>query len=113
MDFYEGFDHVLALLRQRGRVSYRALKVQFHLDAEQLDALKEELLYTHQGDVEDDGRGLVWAGGVSVTPAPPPKVGQPTQVTEQPEELHQPPRVHLTPNAASSPCCSVTWWIRP
>jgi hypothetical protein len=59
MDFYEVFDQVLALLRQRGRVSYRALKIQFHLDDEQLDALKEELLYTHQGTVEEDGRGLM------------------------------------------------------
>ena len=48
MDLYAVLDHVLALLRQRGRVSYRALKVQFHLDDEQLEALKEELLYTHQ-----------------------------------------------------------------
>ena len=53
MDFYAVLDHVLALLRQRGRVSYRALKVQFHLDDEQLEALKEELLYTHQGDVNN------------------------------------------------------------
>jgi hypothetical protein len=49
MDFYAVLDQVLALLRQRGRVSYRALKVQFHLDDEQLDALKEELLYTRGG----------------------------------------------------------------
>ena len=31
MDFYAVLDQVLALLRQRGRVSYRALKLQFHL----------------------------------------------------------------------------------
>jgi class 3 adenylate cyclase/predicted ATPase len=97
MDFYEVFDHVLALLRQRRQVSYRALKVQFHLDDEQLDALKEELLYTHQGDVEDVGRGLVWTGGVSVTPAPSPKVGQPAQVTEGPEA---PPTQSGSPPAA-------------
>ena len=29
MDFYSVFDQVLDLLRQRGRVSYRALKLQF------------------------------------------------------------------------------------
>ena len=81
MDFYAVLDHVLALLRQRGRVSYRALKVQFHLDDEQLEALKEELLYTHQGEIEDDGRGLVWTGGASPTPAPPSKPGQPAPDT--------------------------------
>jgi hypothetical protein len=39
MDFYAVLDQVLALLRQRRRVSYRALKVQFHLDDEQLEAV--------------------------------------------------------------------------
>jgi hypothetical protein len=57
MDFYSLLYNVLELLERRGRVSYRALKVQFHLDDEQLDALKEELLYIHQGDIEEDGRG--------------------------------------------------------
>ena len=37
MDFYKVVDDVLALLRSRGRVTYRALKVQFQLDDEQLD----------------------------------------------------------------------------
>ena len=86
MDFYEVLDHVLALLRQRGRVSHRALKVQFHLDDEQLEALKEELLYTHQEDLEDDGRGLVWTGGANPTPAPTATPGQPAQATERLEE---------------------------
>ena len=36
MDFYEILDRVIALLKQRGRVSYRALKVQFDLDDEAL-----------------------------------------------------------------------------
>jgi class 3 adenylate cyclase len=83
MDFYAVLDHVLALLRQRGRVSYRALRVEFHLDDEQLEALKEELLYTHQGDIEEDGRGLAWTGGASATPAPTLEPGQPAQVTER------------------------------
>jgi class 3 adenylate cyclase/predicted ATPase len=97
MDFYEVFDHVLALLRQRGRVSYRALKVQFHLDDEQLDALKEELLYTHQGAVEEDGRGLVWAGGASATPAPTPNPGQAAEGGQRPEA---PPVRSGSPSAA-------------
>jgi class 3 adenylate cyclase len=97
MDFYEVFDQVLALLRQRGRVSYRALKIQFHLDDEQLEALKEELLYTHQGAVEEDGRGLVWTGGTSVTPAPIPKPGQPAPVAEP---LEEPPAQSGSPRAA-------------
>src|SRR4030095_12214176 len=59
MDFYDILDQVIVLLKQRGRASYRALKVQFHLDDEALEALKEELLYAH-AVVDDQGRGLVW-----------------------------------------------------
>ena len=33
MDFYEVLDQVLDLLRQRGRVAYRVLKLQFKLEA--------------------------------------------------------------------------------
>jgi class 3 adenylate cyclase len=75
MDFYAILDQVLTLLKQRGRASYRALKVQFHLDDEALEALKEELLYAH-AVVDDQGRGLVWTGngeGTTATPAPPPQ----------------------------------------
>jgi class 3 adenylate cyclase len=97
MDFYDVFDQVLALLRQRGRASYRALKVQFHLDDEQLEALREELLYTHQRDLEEDGRGLVWTGGASAPPAPTSKSGQPVQVTER---LDEPPAQSGSPPAA-------------
>ena len=39
MDLYEISDQVVALLRQRGRLAYRALKLQFQLDEEQLEAL--------------------------------------------------------------------------
>src|SRR5262249_9615171 len=71
MDFYDILDQVLALLKQRGRASYRALKAQFHLDDESLEALKEELLYAH-AVVDDHGRGLVWTGSVEGTVETPP-----------------------------------------
>src|SRR6266516_1566186 len=85
MDFYDLLDQVIALLKQRGRASYRALKVQFHLEDESLEVLKEELLYTH-AVVDDHGRGLVWTGnvaGTTETPAPPPQAmpSPPTQAT--------------------------------
>jgi hypothetical protein len=44
MDFYAVLDQAVDLLRQRGRVTYRALKLQFQLDDDQLEALKDELL---------------------------------------------------------------------
>jgi hypothetical protein len=40
MDFYTVLDQTVDLLRQRGRVTYRALKLQFQLDDDQLEALK-------------------------------------------------------------------------
>ena len=48
MNFEEILDQVIALLQRRGRVSYRTLKLQFRLDDEALEALKEELLEVHQ-----------------------------------------------------------------
>ena len=49
MDFYELLDEVLELLRRRGRVTYRALKRQFHLDDDVRDTLKLEALETQCG----------------------------------------------------------------
>jgi hypothetical protein len=41
MDFYEVLEQALDVLRRRGRVAYRALKLQFNLDDEQLAALMD------------------------------------------------------------------------
>jgi class 3 adenylate cyclase/tetratricopeptide (TPR) repeat protein len=62
VDFVAVVDQVIALLRQRGRVTYRTLKLQFTLDDEQLATLKDELLYSQPQVVDDAGRGLVWTG---------------------------------------------------
>jgi predicted ATPase/class 3 adenylate cyclase len=62
MDFYAILDQVIALLRQRQRVTYRALKVQFHLDEEALEALKEELMEAQQLARDEHGRLLIWTG---------------------------------------------------
>src|SRR5215831_17840803 len=62
MDFYAVLDQVLALLRQRGRVSYRALKRQFDLDEAYLDDLKVELIEVAQCAVDQEGTMLVWTG---------------------------------------------------
>src|SRR5438093_3896052 len=60
MDFYAVLDQVVALLQRRSRVTYNALKLQFHLDDDQLAVLKDELLYAHPQVVDDAGRGLRW-----------------------------------------------------
>src|SRR5262245_49622623 len=62
MDFYAMLDQVLDLLRQCGRLSYRALTIQFTLDDNALEALKEELIEVHQCAVDQDGKMLVWTG---------------------------------------------------
>src|SRR5215470_17597832 len=76
MDFYTVLDQVLTLLRQRGRVSYRALKRQFQLDDETLADLTAELLYAHH-PVGEEGSGLVWLGDARIAPDAPSPVLQP------------------------------------
>src|SRR5262245_6076706 len=75
MTFEEILDQATAMLQRRGRVSYRTLKLQFQLDEEALEALKEELIAVHRLAVDHDSRMLVWAGearAMSAPPAPPP-----------------------------------------
>ena len=62
MTFEEILDQSTAMLQRRGRVSYRALKAQFHLDDELLDVLKEELTDIQALAVDKDGKMLVWTG---------------------------------------------------
>ncbi len=63
MNFFEVLDQVVALLRTRERVTYRALKLEFHLDDEQLETLKEELIEAQELAVDKEGKMLVWTGG--------------------------------------------------
>jgi hypothetical protein len=82
MDFVAVVDQVIALLRQRGRVTYRTLKPQFTLDDAQLTVLKDELLYSQSQVVDDAGGGLVWtgdAGTASLAPVEPPGPAQYSQ----------------------------------
>src|SRR5438093_305164 len=62
MDFYAVLDQVLALLRQRQRVTYRALKLQFQLDDEALEALRDELIEAQHLAADEAGKVLVWTG---------------------------------------------------
>ena len=70
MDFYAVLDEIRTLLQRRGRVTYRALKVQFQLDDEHLEALKEELIEAEQLAVDEQGKVLVWAGAPASAPPP-------------------------------------------
>ncbi len=74
MTFDEVLEQALELLRRRGRVSYRALKVQFHLDDDLLEILKEEIVAVHQLGRDQEGTMLVWTGdpAPAATPVAPP-----------------------------------------
>ena len=77
MDFYAILDQVVALLRQRQRVTFRALKRQFTLDDDALADLTAELLYAHPQVRDDAGQGLLWTG--EPAPATAPSVVAPPQ----------------------------------
>jgi class 3 adenylate cyclase/predicted ATPase len=62
MSFIEIVDQVIALLKQRGRVSYRVLKREFSLDDEAIEDLKDELISAQRIATDEDGKVLVWIG---------------------------------------------------
>src|SRR5438067_10887543 len=70
VDFVAVVDQAIALLRQRGRLTYRTLQRQFQLDDAALDDLKDEIIYGQRLAVDEEGRVLVWTGdtATSVTP---------------------------------------------
>ena len=72
MDILEVLDEVVSLLQHRGRVTYRILQRQFALDAEALEDLKAELLFSHPEITEVDGQGLVWNGAAGQESPPQP-----------------------------------------
>src|SRR5262245_15535078 len=74
MSLYDVLDQIIALLRQRKRLTYRLVKREFALDDETLEDLKDELIYAQQLAVEEDERVLVWIGdteGTHEVPSPP------------------------------------------
>jgi class 3 adenylate cyclase len=88
MEFYERLEQILDLLRRRGRVSYRALKVQFKLDDDYLAALKDELIDAQRLAHDEDGTVLVWTGDTAPTlpvrePEPGPLAYTPPHLTEK------------------------------
>jgi Adenylate and Guanylate cyclase catalytic domain len=72
MDFVAVMDQVIALLRQRGRLTYRTLQRQFQLDDAALEDLKIELIEGQRLASDERGTVLVWTGGVAALPPPVP-----------------------------------------
>jgi class 3 adenylate cyclase len=68
MDYDVILAQVLTLLQQEQRLAYRVLKRRFQLDDDLLEDLKDDLIYAKKLAVDEDGRVLVWAGGVAESP---------------------------------------------
>jgi predicted ATPase/class 3 adenylate cyclase len=70
MTFDEVLEQALEMLRRRGRVSYRALKVQFQLDDTLLEILTDEIVEVHQLARDHEGTMLVWTGDTAAPVVP-------------------------------------------
>jgi hypothetical protein len=91
MDFVAVVDQIIALLRQRGRVTYSTLKRQFQLDDAALEDVKNELIEGQRVAVDERGNVLVWTGTeVSAPHAPAPPARTPDRT----------PRVYMPPYLA-------------
>ena len=91
MDFVTVVDQAIALLRQRGRLTYRTLQLQFQLDDAHLAALKDELIEGQRLAVDEAGRVLVWTGDTAtpVSPAAPASVPAPPPAASAPPEAER------------------------
>jgi class 3 adenylate cyclase/tetratricopeptide (TPR) repeat protein len=70
VDFVAVVDQAIALLRQRGRLTYRTLQLQFQLDDTHLAALRDELIKGQRLAADEEGAVLVWIGDAASPPAP-------------------------------------------
>src|SRR5262249_41716094 len=89
MKFSDIIDQACTLLQGKGRLTYRSLKLEFGLDDEQLDVLKEELIEGQRVAVDEGGKVLVWVGEGS----PAPRMPQPTTPTSQSPRADIPPQL--------------------
>ena len=109
VDFVAVVDQVMALLRQRGRVTYSTLKRQFQLDEAALEDLKNELIKGQRLAVDERGNVLVWTGdagtGTSAPSAPVERPGRHPSPTPHPisRRRSSPPAVPSKANASRSP----------
>src|SRR6266704_3594575 len=89
MHFEEILDQAIAMLQRRGRVTYRALKRQFHLDDAFLEDLTVELIKGQRLARDEDGEVLVWTGDAAppVAPIPTPPATAPDPLVYTPPYL--------------------------
>src|SRR5215471_4018700 len=90
MTFDEVLDQVRELLQQRGRVTYRSLKLRYQLDDEVLAGVTDELISAERVAVDEDGKVLVWVGASPVSRSTF-QVPSPQANNQQPETSNTPP----------------------
>jgi class 3 adenylate cyclase len=91
VDFVTVVDQAIALLRQRGRLTYRTLQLQFQLDDAHLAALTDELIKGQRLATDEDGAVLVWTGDTAtpVSPASPTSMAAPPPTAPIPPEAER------------------------
>src|SRR5215510_14521960 len=95
MTFDEALDQIRELLQQRGRVTYRSLKLRYQLDDELLAGVTDELISAERVAVDEDGKVLVWTG---TSPVQSSEFKIPSSPQPPPPHTQSPPaeRRHLT-----------------
>ena len=68
MDYEAVLAQVLELLQREKRLSYRVLKRRLGVDDDELEDLKEDLIYAKKLAVDEEGRVLVWTGAAMAKP---------------------------------------------
>ncbi len=63
MTFNEVLEQVRGKIRDKGRVTYRALKREFSLDDDYVADIAAELIEAEHVARDEDGKVLVWTGG--------------------------------------------------
>jgi class 3 adenylate cyclase/predicted ATPase len=99
MDYDAVLAQVLDLLQREQRLSYRILKRRFALDDNDLEDLKEDLIYAKKLAVEEDGRVLVWTGGTSSAPSTTAPVPPPATPDVSPAQAETAPATPPPPDA--------------
>jgi hypothetical protein len=62
-DFDEALSKVIALLKEKKRISYGALKYALKVDEDLFAALRDEIVNSQKLAYDEDGKVLVWTGG--------------------------------------------------
>src|SRR5262245_52043764 len=89
MTFDEVLDQVRVLLQQRGRLTYRSLKLRYQMDDELLAGVTDELINAERVAIDEDGKVLVWIG-TSLVSGPTSQAPRSTSENEQPVSGPQP-----------------------